>query len=77
MISFGHTAVGVIIGVGAYQFLGKGDLATGLVITGTAGVLSHYLLDAIPHGHFFMSYDNKKSLIRIIIFDVLLSMIIF
>ncbi len=77
MISFGHTAVGVIIGVSTYQFLGQGDLATGLVLSGTAGVISHYLMDAIPHGHFSMPHSYKKNIVPIIIFDLFLSLIIF
>lgn len=77
MVSFGHTAVGVIIGVTAYHYLGQGNLAGGLLITGTAGVISHYLMDVIPHGHFLMPQGYKKNLLPIIIFDLSLSLIIF
>lgn len=77
MIAFGHTAVGVIVGVSAYQFLGHGDLATGLVTSGSVSFASHYLMDAIPHGHFFMSNDYRKSIVPIVIFDLFFSLVIF
>lgn len=77
MVSFGHTAVGVIIGVTAYHYLGQGNLAEGLLITGGAGVISHYIADFIPHGHFFMPHGYKKGLLPVIIFDLALSLIIF
>lgn len=77
MVSFGHTAVGVIIGTTAYKFLGQGDLASGLIITGTAGFVSHYIMDSIPHGHFFMSNDFKRNILPIIVFDLSLSIMLF
>lgn len=77
MVASGHTAVGVIVGVVAYQFLGQNNLAGGLVVAGIAGVLSHYLTDAIPHGHFVKLKDLKKYLGPIIIFDLLLPIILF
>lgn len=72
MIAAGHTAVGVIVGVATYQILGQGDLATGLIVGGAAGVISHYLTDFIPHGHFVKPDKLKKVLLPIIIFDLLL-----
>lgn len=77
MIAFGHTAVGVIVGVTSYKFLGHGNLATGLITTGAAGIVSHYIMDAIPHGHFRISNNYKKDIIPIIIFDVFLSIFLF
>lgn len=77
MVATGHTAVGVIIGITAYQFLGRGDLASGLVITGTLATAFHYLTDFIPHGHFFMPKDFKKYIKPVIIFDVLLPAVLF
>lgn len=77
MIALGHTSVGVIVGVTAYKFLGQGNLATGLIIAGSAGMISHYLMDAIPHGHFFMVKNYKKSILPIIIFDLSLPIIFF
>lgn len=76
MIAFGHTAVGVLVGVTTYQLLGSGDLATGLVVTGTAGVVSHYITDFIPHGHFLKSI-TRKNIVPIIIFDLFLSILLF
>lgn len=77
MVALGHTALGVIVGVTAYQFLGQGDLVTGLLVTGTAGVASHYLGDFIPHGHFVKLDKLKKVLLPIIIFDLFLPIILF
>jgi|SRR3990167_2926835 len=77
MIAFGHTAVGVIVGVTAYQFLGQGNLASGLIITGSMGMISHYLMDAVPHGHFSISKNYKQSILPIIIFDLSLPIIFF
>ena len=76
MVAFGHTAVGVIVGVTAYQFLGQGDLVSGLIIAGTAGVVSHYIADFIPHGHYVRGNQVKKYLLPIIIFDVFLPIIL-
>lgn len=76
MVAIGHTAVGVIVGVTAYQFVGQGDLITGLLVTGTAGVVSHYIGDFIPHGHFVRPDKLKKALASIIIFDLLLPIIL-
>ncbi len=77
MVSFGHTAVGVVIGVTAYHYLGQGNLAEGLLITGTVGVVSHYLMDAIPHGHFYLPKNYGIEIVPIIIFDLFLSIAIF
>lgn len=77
MVALGHTAVGVIVGATAYQFLGQGDLATGLVAAGAAGVASHYLGDFIPHGHFVKPDELKKVLLPIIIFDLFLPIVLF
>jgi hypothetical protein len=77
MVSFGHTAVGVIVGVTTFQYLGQADLATGLIIAGSAGVISHYIADFIPHGHFNMPKGYKKDILKIIVFDLFLSIILF
>jgi len=77
MVAFGHTAIGVIIGVTSYHFLGSGDLATGLITTGAVGVTSHYLADLMPHGHFFRHLKYKSSILWVIIFDVFLSVALF
>lgn len=77
MIAAGHTAVGMIVGAATYQILGQGDLATGLIAAGTAGLVSHYLTDFIPHGHFVKPDKLKKVLLPIIIFDLLLPIFLF
>lgn len=77
MVASGHTAAGVIIGITAYHFLGQGDLISNLVLSGSAGVVSHYILDFIPHGHFISPKQFKSRIGQIIIFDVLLPVILF
>lgn len=73
MVAFGHTAIGTIIGVASYQTLGKGDIALGLIATGFLGVLSHYLMDLLPHGHFFRDPEKyEKLIIWVILFDLAL-----
>lgn len=76
MIAFGHSAVGVIVGVTTYEFLGQDGLASGLIITGSIGIISHYLADFIPHGHFFKPNEYKKNILPVIIFDLLLPIIL-
>lgn len=72
MVAIGHTGVGVIVGITAFEFLGNNNLASGLIITGAAGIISHYLMDFIPHGHFFGPGKFKKYILPVIIFDVFL-----
>ena len=73
MVAFGHTGVGVLVGVAAYHAFGKGDIALGLIATGFLGVISHYLADLIPHGHFFRTQEKyDKLIIWVILFDLLL-----
>lgn len=73
MVAFGHTAVGVLVGVASYQAFSSGDIASGLVLTGAIGVLSHYLMDTVPHGHYFTDMAKyERLIIWVIIFDLLL-----
>lgn len=77
MVAFGHTALGVIVGVTTYQYLGESNLVSGLAIAAASGILAHYSADFIPHGHFFKPEKFKKYLIPIIIFDLFLSVVLF
>lgn len=77
MVAFGHTAIGVIVGVTAYKYIGQVNLVEGLLITGTAGFVSHYIADSIPHGHFIKFKNYSIGIGSIIIFDLLLSIILF
>lgn len=77
MVAFGHTAVGVIVGVTTYQVIGQFDIASGLITSGLAGVISHYLMDLIPHGHFFREKDYNKYINWVIIFDLLIPTLFF
>lgn len=73
MVAFGHTAVGTLVGVASYRIFGQGDIALGLIATGFLGVLSHYLMDLVPHGHFFRdSKKYEKLIIWVILFDLAL-----
>ncbi len=74
MVAFGHTAVGTLVGIASYQAFGKGDIALGLIASGFLGILSHYLMDLIPHGHFFRGTENYKKMIIVwvIIFDLVI-----
>ncbi len=76
MVAFGHTAVGTLVGIAAYQVFGQGDIALGLIATGFLGILSHYLMDFVPHGHFFRGSKNyEKLIIWVIILDLALPVI--
>ncbi len=76
MIALGHTAIGTIIGISTYNLVGQGDLTSGLIIAGAAGVVSHYITDFIPHGHFVRLDKLKNYLMPIIAFDLLLPIIL-
>lgn len=70
--------MGVIVGAAAYQVLGQGDIAIGLIAAGMMGVVSHYLMDLLPHGHFFREDEDFKKFINlVIIFDLLIPAIFF
>lgn len=79
MVAFGHTAVGVITGLVAYDLAQSEhiNLPTGLLLSGTLGVISHYFTDLIPHGHFFRHRDYRKKIHFAIVFDLLLSILLF
>lgn len=80
MIAFGHTAVGALVGIAAYNYLGNGDPITGLAITTGAGIISHYLADLVPHGHFFRASDSqafRKKVKLVILGDFGLSVLLF
>lgn len=73
MVAFGHTAVGTLVGLGVYQYLGASDPVTGVVVAGAAGLVSHYLADLMPHGHFIKHKDFKSKVYLEIIFNLFLS----
>jgi len=77
MVAFGHTSVGAIVGYIAFQQLGTDNPIQGLLITGTVGVISHYIMDCVPHGHFFRHGEYKSKVLPVIIFDLALSVIIY
>lgn len=77
MVSFGHTAVGSLVGLAAYHYFGDQNTTLGLTTTATAGIISHYLTDLIPHGHFFRHQQFKRKVIYVIIYDLFVSIILF
>ena len=77
MVSFGHTAVGAAVGLYGLSLYSTGNPILGLVATGAIGVASHYAADLIPHGHFIKFKDYKKKVGEAILFDFLLSVLIF
>lgn len=77
MVAIGHTAVGAFAGVFTYQIFGETGLLPGLLAAGVTGIISHYITDFIPHGHFIKMRDYKTQIIPVIIFDLLLGIIIF
>lgn len=76
MVAFGHTAIGAGIGLVAYHYFGPTDPVKGLSLAMGVGIVSHYIADFIPHGHFFSSQDFNKKIIFAIIFDLFLSVAI-
>lgn len=77
MVAFGHTAIGALIGAYTYQYLGDANPAYGLLVAGSAGLISHYLFDSIPHGHFFREDQYQKKVGLVIVFDLAFSVIIY
>lgn len=77
MVAFGHSAVGVITGLGVYNLTQSSNLPLDLSLSFSAGLVSHYITDFIPHGHFFKYKDYHQKIIYVIIFDFLLSLVIF
>lgn len=77
MIAFGHTAIGT--GVGLYTATLTSDPVLGSLTAFGAGIISHYVADFVPHGHFFgINTKNFKSKIfKAIVFDLFLSLVIF
>jgi len=64
MIAFGHSSTGVIVGVGAVAVAQSGaspSLVWLLPATVAIGVASHYLCDAIPHGHYHFSSTHPTT----------------
>lgn len=77
MVSFGHSAVGTLVGLAAYQMAPQDNPASLYLYSFGLGVLSHYICDFIPHGHFIPQKNFKKKIIWVIIFDLGLSILIF
>ncbi len=80
MVAIGHSSVGSMVGLLTYHTLQPTfDPYVSLIAAGAAGLLSHYITDLIPHGHFFTS--TKKNYLRkiglTIIFDLACGALLF
>lgn len=76
MVSFGHTSTGSVVGLLVYNLIPDRPIE-GLLLAAVIGVISHYVFDFIPHGHWFAHKDYKKKVFNVIIFDLLLFFLIF
>ena len=76
MVSFGHTATGAVVGLTVYDLIPDRPVE-GLILTAGAGIISHYIFDFIPHGHWFHHKDYKKKIFNVIFLDLLLFFLIF
>lgn len=74
MVSFGHTGVGAVMGLLAYQ-LEPGNPVLGLGLSGALGVGSHYLSDLLPHGH-FTDFSNREKLKVVLLADLGVSLVL-
>ncbi len=71
MVAFGHTAIGVGVGMVTFHLVGDANPVLGSVTALGGGIVSHYLADLVPHGHFFEDPDNyKRYALPIIVFDL-------
>lgn len=61
MIAFGHSSVGAIIGAGvAVAAAPTTSPLVKIVVVVVLGIISHYIFDAIPHGHYNFSYKKMS-----------------
>lgn len=72
-MAFGHTGVGTLVGLYGYHAFQGQSPAVGLAATAAAGVVSHYLTDFIPHGHFIKFKDFRKKIGLEIVFNLFAS----
>jgi hypothetical protein len=78
MIATGHTSVGVVVGVVATQALPDSIPPLGQVLlVGTIGVISHFVMDVMPHGHydFDASAPTRRGQILLLV-DLLLPIVV-
>src|SRR6185437_485531 len=78
MVAFGHTALGAGVGLLIYKLIGQSlPPAEELILAGAAGVVSHYVMDTVPHGHFFVKGDFRKQVKPVLLFDLGLGILLF
>ncbi len=53
MLAFGHNSVGALVGLATFTYVPETvPVTVRFLIALVAGVISHYLTDRIPHGHY-------------------------
>jgi uncharacterized protein with PQ loop repeat len=77
MIASSHNAVGFTLGYSIVKNVQ--DPILGMILSILGGVITHYLFDAMPHGHFTkVGITKKLSKINIFIFsDLIFSFLLF
>lgn len=78
MLAFGHNGVGTMVGLGTFAVLPDSIPLPGrLGIAFVLGIFSHYLTDAIPHGHYeFAPHELTKKMALLFLADFGGSMLI-
>lgn len=72
MIGIGHTAFGSILAVGVINLAHQqpvGNWEIPLVVIGSfiTGLVSHYILDIVPHGHYEINLGSLNSSQKLIV----------
>jgi hypothetical protein len=62
MIAAGHTSVGVLVGVGTLTLFPALPYPYHLTLVLAVGLISHYLFDLVPHGHY--NFDGQNPTFR-------------
>lgn len=58
MVAAGHTSVGVLVAITVHSAIPQTPLWQQAIVVFTLAVLSHYVVDFIPHGHYSMSFTS-------------------
>lgn len=76
MLAFGHAGVGAIVGVGVVTLAASTlPLTLSLPLALVAGIISHYVADRVPHGHYeFAPQHATKKMILLFLADFGLGM---
>ncbi len=58
MVAAGHTSIGVLVAITVHSVVPQTSLWQQGIIVFVLAVLSHYIVDFIPHGHYSMSFTS-------------------